>query len=274
MPELAEVEFYKKRWDVGINDTVDSVFVHKNAQVFRRCQAAKVAKILKARKLIASQCHGKQMLFSFSGGVWLAIHLGMTGKLFCVDKEFSYSQGRHDHLVLKQKKRFLIFQDPRCFGAVKVGDDGSIPKWWHNLPSEILSDAFKKPMLHKWAVRHGRLAVKALWLKQDYFPGIGNWMADEILWRAKIHPARKAASLTVEELDLLWRVTREVSRDALRVIGKDWSDPPEHWLFQHRWRDGGRCPIDNTALIRIEVGGRTSCYCPTCQPEHNQLELI
>ena len=58
---------------------------------------------------------------------------------------------------------------------------------------------------------------------------------------------------------------REVCADALEVIGKDWSDPPEAWLFNHRWQDGGRCPRSRRPLVRAEVGGRTTCWSPVRQ---------
>jgi formamidopyrimidine-DNA glycosylase len=58
---------------------------------------------------------------------------------------------------------------------------------------------------------------------------------------------------------------RQVCRDALKVIGKDWSDPPSHWLFNHRWSDGGKCPASRALLKRAPVGGRTTCWSPAKQ---------
>jgi len=108
---------------------------------------------------------------------------------------------------------------------------------------------------------------------QERFPGIGNWMADEILWRAAIHPARPAGSLTPDEIKILWRKTREVARDALeKIAGHGGRLPPDlnvnipkSWLFHHRWRDGGRCPKTGVLLERAEIGGRTTCWSPARQ---------
>ena len=77
---------------------------------------------------------------------------------------------------------------------------------------------------------------------QERFPGIGNWMADEILWRAKIAPSTRAAVLTPKQRLALRRATRFVSREALRIIGHDNSDPPASWLIHQRWKANGVCP--------------------------------
>ena len=105
---------------------------------------------------------------------------------------------------------------------------------------------------------------------QERFPGIGNWMADEILWRAAIHPRRLAGSLSVAETRGLYRECRKVCRRALETIaGKGRRAPPSlnahiprTWLFWHRWEDGGRCPRSKKLLVREEIGGRTTCWSP------------
>ena len=100
---------------------------------------------------------------------------------------------------------------------------------------------------------------------QERFPGIGNWMADEVLWRAGFHPEAKAGAFGPLSVRKLHRTMREVCADAMRVIGKDWGDPPASWLFNHRWKDGGSCPRTKEPLHRAEVGGRTTCWSPARQ---------
>jgi len=110
-------------------------------------------------------------------------------------------------------------------------------------------------------------------LMQERFPGIGNWMADEILWRAAIHPAQPAGSLTPAEINTLYREIRTVCRNALNAIaGRGDLLPhdlnvgiPDTWLFNHRWRDGGRCPRTKQPLERADIGGRTTCWSPSRQ---------
>jgi formamidopyrimidine-DNA glycosylase len=113
-------------------------------------------------------------------------------------------------------------------------------------------------------------------LMQERFPGVGNWMADEILWRAALHPARLAGSLTPREMQALWRECRRVCRLALDTIaGRGNHLPrdlnvniPHTWLFWHRWEDGGRCPLTGRPLMREAIGGRTTCWSPARQKLH------
>jgi len=94
-------------------------------------------------------------------------------------------------------------------------------------------------------------------------------MADEILWRAALHPARRCGDLTTAEIKKLHRETIWVAAQALRLIGEadtpEWPDPPATWLFQHRWQDGGKCPRTQKPLERAAIGGRTTCWSPARQ---------
>jgi formamidopyrimidine-DNA glycosylase len=109
--------------------------------------------------------------------------------------------------------------------------------------------------------------VKTLLLDQRGFPGIGNWMADEICWQLRIPPQTPSGRLADDRIDAIWKETRRVSREALRVIGTNWGDLPDSWLMNHRWRDGGLCPrrVCRTELVREDLRGRTTCWCPRCQ---------
>jgi len=129
----------------------------------------------------------------------------------------------------------------------------------------ILSPAFTPAALGDFLRRRARSPLKAVLLMQERFPGIGNWMADEVLWRAGLHPRAKAGRLGPRSVALLHATLREVCRDALRVIGKDWSDPPDSWLFNHRWEKGGRCPRTRGPLMHAAIGGRTTCWSPRRQ---------
>ncbi|HEY6226333.1 MAG TPA: DNA-formamidopyrimidine glycosylase family protein, partial [Verrucomicrobiae bacterium] len=81
MPELAEVEFYRKRWDVGIGQPIARVHINAKKRVARGIDSAAMQKSLVGAKFLKSEGHGKRMLFRFSGDAWLGVHLGMTGKL-------------------------------------------------------------------------------------------------------------------------------------------------------------------------------------------------
>ena len=82
---------------------------------------------------------------------------------------------------------------------------------------------------------------------------------------AGFHPQAKAGSFGPKSVRKLHATLREVCAEAMDVIGKDWSDPPDTWLFNHRWKDGGRCPRSKKPLVREEVSGRTTCWSPERQ---------
>jgi len=271
MPELAEVDYYRQQWDPGIGKRVQAIETNATTRIYRESAAQDIVKALTGASLRASFAQAKQMLFQFSGGSWLGLHLGMTGKLFCEAKQ--YERGKWDHFVLRQAGLTLVFRDPRQFGLLRLHLGQEAPDWWTSLPPPILSDAFTREVMTAFLARRAKSPLKAVLLMQERFPGVGNWMADEILWRAQLHPATKAGDLTPKQRQALYAQVREVCADALRAIaGAGGELPPDlnvnipdSWLFWHRWRDGGICPRDGEPLQRKSIGGRTSCWCPRCQ---------
>ena len=263
MPELAEVEYYRKQWDSGLGAKITSVELHRQKRIFRGSDPRDIVRQLTGRRLQFSIARGKQMLFRFSGDNSLGIHLGMTGTLRTEAPGFRSE--KHDHLVLRQTKRALIFRDPRQFGRVKFHHGKSEPPWW-SAALEIGSADFTTEYVSEFLSRHTRAPIKAVLLLQNGFPGIGNWMADEILWRAKIAPDARVATLSAARQSAVRRAIRFVSREALRVIGHDNSDLPKSWLIHERWSNKGVCPRHKIALSRATIGGRTTAWCARCQP--------
>ena len=268
MPELAEVDYFRKQWNPGLGHRIEKVALHPKARIFRGINIAHLVRALTHATLQRSEARGKQMLFAvrLGGGkthAWLGVHLGMTGELRIELPDFH--PARHDHLVLYQAKHALVFQDARLFGRVLFTENPTAPDWWTKLPPDLLSEKFTLKELTQFLKRRARAPIKAVLLMQERFPGIGNWMADEILWRAAIHPKQPAGSLDVDRVRALYRETRTVCREALRIIGKDWSDPPKSWLFPHRWKKGGACPRTGAKLEHATIGGRTTCWSPARQ---------
>jgi len=271
MPELAEVEFYRKQWNPGLRRRVRAVRVQPAARVFRGCAVRALRRELPGARLVASAASAKQMLFRFSGGRWLGLHLGMSGELRT--DTAGLTPGKHDHLVLILRDRSLVFSDPRMFGRVRFSIGRAPPAWWTRLPPPILSSAFSAGVLTAFLQRHARAPIKGVLLMQERFPGIGNWMADEILWRSGVHPARRAGTLDAATIGRLWRACRRVCRLALAANAGSGADSPpalnvripDSWLFHHRWEDGGRCPLTGRPLKRAVIAGRMTCWSPARQ---------
>jgi len=264
MPELAEVDYYLRRWSSALWQSVERVSLHSEKRIFRGADTAALVSGLKGARFHQALRHGKQMCFRFGDRHWLGVHLGMTGKLR--RSPSGEPKERHDHLVINMRAgSALVFSDSRLFGRIQYGNVTDVPEWWRDLPPELLSDGFTPESMNEVLARRSRAPIKAVLLMQAFFPGIGNWMADEILWRARIHPTTPAGSLSPYKRRALYARVREVCSDALAVIGNDWQRPPDAWLFNHRWRDGGRCPKTGVALKRATIGGRTTCWSPKWQ---------
>jgi formamidopyrimidine-DNA glycosylase len=279
MPELAEVEYIRRRWDPGLGHTVAAARLHPHARVLRGVDCALLSRRLAGARLGSSHAAAKQLLFRLTAAdgaqLWLGIHLGMTGELRV--RPAGLPAAKSEHLILDQPApastagvgQSLVFTDPRMFGRVLFheGDEG--PAWWTGIAPALTSPEFTLAAVSDFLRRRTRAPIKAVLLMQQRFPGIGNWMADEILWRAAVHPARRCGELSAAEVKRIHRETVWVAREALRLIGSadtpEWPDPPGNWLFPHRWADGGRCPRTKVPLERAEIGGRTTCWSPARQ---------
>jgi formamidopyrimidine-DNA glycosylase len=263
MPELAEVEYFRKQWDAGLNRRISRVTIHPWTRLYRDCPAEDIAVALPGCRITSSETHGKQMLFRTDKDGWLGIHLGMTGALSHSDR--SDFDDRYAHLVLQFDGGVLIFNDPRQFGRVRFETNPNAPSWWADLPPQVLSKAYTFDYISPFLDRRKGSLLKPILLMQDIFPGVGNWMADEILWRSRLAPSRRVKSLSDTERKMFYEQVRWVSRNALRIVGNDWGDFPDSWLFNHRWKDGGICPKTKKQLRRETIGGRTTCWSPAWQ---------
>lgn len=265
MPELAEVEYFRTRWNPGLGRKIEAVEIHPHARIFRGTDTKALVHALTGAKLERSEARGKQMLFVAKPArgkarAWLGIHLGMTGQLRLEKNDFAPT--KHDHLMLRQKEHALVFQDARLFGRILFESGEEKPEWWSKIAPDLLSREFTAEALADFLKRRKKAPIKAALLMQERFPGVGNWMADEILWRAAVHPKQPAGSLDVAQTKALFREIRWVCREALRIIGKKWGDPPKSWLFPHRWEKGGTCPRTGAKLMHATIGGRTTCWSP------------
>lgn len=290
MPELAEAEFFRKRWHLAaVNARILRVHTHDAKKLFRTAPAPALRSALTGSVLTSSAAAAKHILFRFHRpatpapassrsapsapaiDAWLGIHLGMTGDLSVAPP--THIPRKHDHLVLYTAKHALIFADPRMFGRIQFHLGVDAPAWWTKIAPALLSPAFTATAVAAFLKRRARAPIKAVLLMQEKFPGIGNWMADEILWRAALHPSQPAGSLRPAEIKTLWRECRAVARLALATIAGrgDHLPPdlnvaiPDSWLFNHRWQNHGVCPKTKKNLARAEIGGRTTCWSPARQ---------
>jgi formamidopyrimidine-DNA glycosylase len=193
---------------------------------------------------------------------WI-VHLGMTGKLLLCDP--GADTPKHTHAILTLASgRELRFVDPRRFGRLSVANG------FEAAGAEPLEVKLEKFV----GFFHSRKTpIKSALLNQTLLSGVGNIYADESLFRARVRPRRRAASLTNEELRRLFLSLGEVLKEAIAAGGSSISDYVDaegeagFFQFQHRvyGREGERCLVCSTPIKRIVIAGRSSHYCPKCQ---------
>ena len=200
----------------------------------------------------------------------LLVHLGMTGQLApCATAEPSL---KHTHVWFAlDDGRELRYTDPRRFGRMAYLTGA--------LLAEELTAFGADPLLvsaNEFAesIRSRNAQIKALLLNQGVLRGVGNIYADESLWRAKIHPMRRGAELSKKQVQVLRRVLQDVLQKAIAARGSSISDfldaegQPGEYQRHHRayGREGKRCYRCGATIRRIIVAGRSSYFCPRCQP--------
>jgi formamidopyrimidine-DNA glycosylase len=255
VPELPEVERARAlieeralgRRITAVDDT--------DTYVCRPHAPGELASALVGQTLTEAHRIGKSMWVETDGGPTLGLHLGMAGRIVVDDT----SEG--DPAPANEKPRDLwdrftvefedggrmVLRDKRRLGRAVLDPDLS-----HLGPDAALvgRDEFRE------RVGYGTAPLKARIMDQTVIAGVGNLLADEALWRARLSPVREAGSLSDEELDRLRREIRAATRSAIRLGGVHTGD-----LIVDR-RRGQVCPRCGTALERETVGGRTTYWCP------------
>jgi formamidopyrimidine-DNA glycosylase len=227
---------------------------------------------LKGARIEAVGRRGKYLVFSLDRPWEWIVHLGMTGALL-LDEEGS-PEPKHTHIVLRlTRPRILRYVDPRTFGesAVVPAGDYSALKGLASMGPEPLERSFTVRALARALATSAK--VKSALMDQRRVAGIGNIYADEVLFRARIDPARPANTLDDEELARLHRAIKQVLRAAVEKRGSsvtdyvDASGRPGSFQLSHQVyrREGEPCPACGEPIRRRVIAGRSNHWCPTCQ---------
>jgi formamidopyrimidine-DNA glycosylase len=255
MPEIIEVEMYRRSADAVVGRTISDVdapdqwFCKGSAPGLLRAE-------LTGEVVSATRRRGKLLLLDFNEAPTLGIRFGMTGRLV-VDgaspiSALEYGSKRNDPKWDRFGLRFqgggdLVVNDPRRLGGVELSPD----------EDAMGVDALSVTVAELGSVLAGsKVAVKARLLDQQRLAGIGNLLVDETLWRAGIDPARSSSSLSQGDIGRLHAVMRFVLAVLTERGGSHTGD-----LHAER-HSSGVCPADGASLLRRTVGGRTTYSCP------------
>jgi len=282
VPELPEVETIARQLRELVVDRTISDFESRWVRLTEPEPAEVVAARLRGRRISSVRRRGKFVVFDLDGGEALVVSLRMTGKLLygVDDVDERYVRGQ----ILFEDGTALRFSDTRKFGRMAVVDAATLESRGASPPGPrvpLHSSLGQEPLARGFTVawfrallrRRPRVAIKVLLLDQRAIAGIGNIYAIEALWRARIHPLRKAGSLRAAEVARLHEAIRWALRKGIRLGGasrRDYVDARGNEgrmqrEFQVYARAGEPCPRCGRAIVRTVVGGRGTFHCPRCQ---------
>ena len=282
MPELPEVETVRR----GLCPVMEGFRIDE-AQVrrpdLRWPLPEKMAERLTGKTVKALRRRSKYILADLSSGETLIIHLGMSGRMLIsgdVAGQFHHEHPpieKHDHVILSLSSGARItFNDARRFGAMDLAPTGVVEghKLLRDLGPEPLGNAFDETYLIE-RLKGRNTPIKSALLDQKIIAGLGNIYVCEVLYRAGISPARKAARISKPKIASLVPHIRDVLADAIEAGGSSLKDyrqtDGELGYFQHSFRvydrEGQPCQTPDCpgVIKRIVQSGRSSFYCPKCQ---------
>ncbi|MGA9475630.1 MAG: bifunctional DNA-formamidopyrimidine glycosylase/DNA-(apurinic or apyrimidinic site) lyase [Terriglobales bacterium] len=291
MPELPEVETIARGLNQRISgDVIESIWLGEKPEPLKS-PAPEIASALEHTRILAVRRVGKHIVFDLArkdverapspakgrkskaplkpsdakATTQFIVHLGMSGRLQLCDPQSEIV--KHTHAIAKLASgRELRFVDPRRFGRLSVAASGDF--------DAAGVEPLEADLEHFIALFRGRKTpIKSALLNQKLLRGVGNIYADESLFRAKIRPRRRAATLTRDQLAKLFSSIQKVLREAITAGGSSISDYVDsngeegYFQFKHRvyGREGKPCLVCKTPIKRIVIAGRSSHYCPKCQ---------
>jgi formamidopyrimidine-DNA glycosylase len=279
VPELPEVETVARGLRVSLpGRRILSVRLSSKTNFIEDPSALELQ--LPGRVVSGVRRHGKLMLVDFEplagAGVGepgaLSIHLGMTGQIAVTSPDAPVPPHTHVFLSLDDGREFR-YTDVRRFGKMRLLGANAVPATRATtlgVDSLTMSESEFRELVHS-----RRSRIKALLLDQGALAGMGNIYTDEALWRSKINPKRLGANLKPEEIARLYKEVIAVLTEAIKMKGSSISDyldtdgnrgtfQTKHRVYQ---REGEPCYRCRTKIRRNIVAGRSTHFCPKCQPE-------
>jgi formamidopyrimidine-DNA glycosylase len=248
MPELPEAERARQQIERVLGREIVAVD-DADTYVCRPHAPGDICAALLGRSLTRAHRRGKFLWVETSDeGPDLGLHLGMAGSIV-VDGTRAPNGWDRFTLEFADGGRMAL-RDKRRLGRAVIEPDFS-----HVGPDagEVSAMEFRA------RIGRGSAPIKAKLLDQGAIAGVGNLLADEVLWRAKVSPQALAGELSRPRLNRLYDALQEGIADAIRLGGVHTGD-----VISSR-KPGGECPRCGTGMTRATIGGRTTWWCPRCQ---------
>ena len=277
MPELPEVERGRRLVErVAVGRTIVKVRCARDSIVFENVGPARMRKALLGRCVLAVRRRGKHIWFELDERPWPTFHFGMTGAFHTPGtkqlKLASSSRRTDDAWPPRFVKIHLSFDDggelvmtnKRRLGRVRLREDPPNEPPISELGFDPLLDLPSPERFAELLSRRSAL-IKALLLDQSFAAGVGNWIADEVLYQARIDPRRRAHELARHEIDRLRRRLKSVIEKAVAVDARK-DRFPKTWLFHYRWgKNDAAVTARGEKIEHITLAGRTTAWVPEVQ---------
>ncbi|KAL7618425.1 hypothetical protein Lser_V15G01279 [Lactuca serriola] len=306
MPELPEVEAARRAIEENcLGKKIKRSVVADDAKVIDGISPSDFEASLTGKTIVAAHRKGKNMWIQLDSPPFPSFQFGMAGAIYikgvAVTKYKRSAVNEDDEWPSKYSKLFielddgleLSFTDKRRFAKVRLlQNPASAPPI-----SELGPDALLEPMTEEElfkSLSKKKIGIKALILDQSFISGVGNWIADEVLYQARIHPLQSAATISKEQCGALHKSLKEVIRHSVKVnadssrfpvdwlfhsrwgkkpgnlnvaveVGADSSQFPSNWIFHNREKKPEKAFVDGKKIEFINAGGRTSAYVPELQ---------
>lgn len=293
MPEIAEVartvHFIRK---LLVGKTIAQVKATEDTNVYGKVgtSAAEFQKHMTGKKVVDAGQQGKYFWMIMSSPPHPVMHFGMSGWLKFKDEHTYYyrpKDGEEKEPWPPKFEKFLLetkaedgsevvqaaFVDMRRFARIRLVDCPAaeirkVTPLKENGPDPVVD---KEVVTVEWLrekCRAKKVPIKAMLLDQANISGIGNWVGDEIMYNAKMHPEQYANTLTDEQIAQLHQSIHYICDTAVDLLG-DSEQFPEDWLFKHRWGKGKKNSSNvlpsGEKIAFLTVGGRTSAVVPSVQ---------
>lgn len=264
MPELPDVEGFRRIAGRMAGRRIDRTEV-LDAGVLRDVGTGRLRRQLSGRVIAAPRRHGKWLIAPLRSGKrhqpdepTLLLHFGMTGGLVWESAE--QPRHRHDRLVLRSGNRELRYRDMRKLQGVRLaGDDEDVDSTLEELGPDAATVSAEQL---RTALEKSNRGLKSALMSQELVAGLGNLLADEILWRARLHPSTPTGELAGSEHRRLYGRLRTVLRESMNH-GR--IPTGRRWLTGCRDEDSPTCPRCGTRLRKDRTSGRSTVWCPYCQ---------
>jgi formamidopyrimidine-DNA glycosylase len=272
MPELPEVETYRRFLDELVLQVPVVGLRILDAHVLTTPEETLRAAVV-GHRFTSSKRIGKQLLLLLDDppGAALTLHFGMTGDVAAYRDDHDRPRFVRVELTLDGGLR-IGFIDPRKFGRVGLASDVTAFLQAKKLGPDAL-DELTVTHLAAALTRRKNAVLKAALLDQRLTAGLGNWIVDEVLFQARIHPARRAGDLDPAEVKRLHAAIGLVLRTAVEAEARYRDFPVDFLIHAREWEEAPtgasttHCPRHPKTLIQKHyVGGRATYWCERCQP--------